>query len=47
MLFADSDSRQSASNITDTQTKALGPMKTDGFEPCLHGFKSLPQIPPE
>jgi hypothetical protein len=31
-------------NITDAQTKALGLIKIDGFEQCLHEFRGLPPI---
>ena len=34
-------------NIIDAGTKALGPIKIEGFEPQLHGFKPLPEVPDE
>ena len=34
-------------NLIDAGTKALGPIKIEAFEPQLHGFKPLPQIPEE
>ena len=34
-------------NIIDARTKALGPIKIEGFEPQLHGFKPLPEVPDE
>ena len=34
-------------NIVDSGTKGLGPIKIETFEPQLHGFKPLPEIPDE
>jgi hypothetical protein len=34
-------------NVTDMGTKALGPIKSEAFEPQLHGFAPLPEIPKE
>ena len=34
-------------NIIDSGTKGLGPIKMKTFEPPLHGFKPLPEIPDE
>jgi hypothetical protein len=38
---------QTQLNVSDPGTKALGPIKTEAFEPQLHGFSPLPEIPLE